>query len=213
MLFDDLRSLISRGLTHDTKTKPPTIITRVKGEIVKTADRFGFIDKFDYDRNISLFMEPIPLDIAKIYQNRHRFWKSGLELYQYEVPLENLPVEIVFRLVESPEKNELVYRKQNWDLVKDSNDPLIEQYRTEILKLEERLGYRGHGRGNLSKAARKFQKGIKGYMNEAIKLAYEFDDNLEETVFSRYAQCVPHLMIYPGYKEINYSNVTKIKLK
>ena len=213
MLFDDLRSLISRGLTHDTKTKPPTIITRVKGEIVKTADRFGFIDKFDYDRNISLFMEPIPLDIASIYHHRHRFWKRGLELYQYEVPLENIPEGIVFRLVESPEKTELIYYKQDWSKVNGENDPLIDKYLLERNRLEERLGYRGHGRGNLSKVARKFQKGIKGYMNEAIKLAYEFDDNLEETVFSRYAQCVPHLMIYPGYKEINYSNVIKIKLK
>ena len=43
MLFDDLRSLISRGLTHDTKTKPPTIIKMSNPIIITVTISFTVI--------------------------------------------------------------------------------------------------------------------------------------------------------------------------
>ena len=216
-LLPELKSLIAQKIPKAGRSqaglkesKPTSTLNKIKGNGLYLADRLGLLDDFRYERNVSLFLEPLPLDVASIYNHQHEFYKKGLELYQYEVPIFNIPEEIIFRLTESPEKTDLLYFKQDWDGL-ERNDPKILKYKKEILEMETKLGLVGSGRNNLIKVVKKYNKGIRGYMKKAIELAKQFDE--EEGVYSRYAQNVPHLMLYPGYKSIHYSEVKQIKLR
>ena len=42
---------------------------------------------YDMSRSISFFLEPIPDDIAKLFDNKHAYWQSGKKLYEYKVEL------------------------------------------------------------------------------------------------------------------------------
>ena len=47
-------------------------------------------------------------------------------------------------------------------------------------------------------------------MAKAAEIAKEYP---EDGGYEKYAACVPHVMIYPGHKEINYDSVKEIVLK
>lgn len=208
--YDDLRSRLAQGkgklFIMDRK---PELLANLQGTLAVQLDKAGLRDDFSYDRSISLFLEPIPLDIAQIYKGKHELWQSGEEFVQYEVDITDLPSGISFRLVESPEKTKLLYQTQDWEAAKEDNE-LIPKYVKEIRDKEKALGYTAHGRENLAKVAGRFNRKTKQYMKKAVEIALEYP---EDGGFKKYAACVPHVMIYPGYKPIEYSDVTTITLK
>ena len=89
-------------LYHYSINKYETLKSLIAQRMPKKSQSNG--DEFAYDRSLSFFLEPIPLDIAEIYFRRHEFWKSGLELYQYQVHLNALSKNIAFVLTETPKK-------------------------------------------------------------------------------------------------------------
>lgn len=210
MQFDDLRSRLAQGKGKlFILDRMPQLLHNLQGDLAIQLDKVRPKDEWSYERSISLFLEPIPLDIAKIYKGEHTIWQSGAEFVQYEVDVFELPAGIPFRLVESPEKVKLIYEKQDWEAAKEDKS-LIAKYVKEIHDKEKAYGYIGHGHTDLIKTAKRFQKKTRQSMEKAAELALQYP---EDNLFQKYAACVPHLMIYPGYKPIEYSDSKTIKLK
>lgn len=208
--FPDLRSRLAQGKGKlFTPDRLPELFNNLQGAIIKQLDKVYPKDEWSYERSISLFLAPIPLDIAKIYKGQHELWQSGKELVQYEIDSQSLPAGIGWRLCESPEKTRLLYQHQDWKAA-EKDKTLIPIYLKEIKDKEEKLGYIGHGREKLDKACKPFVKSNRQFMEEAANIALEFP---EDGGFKKYAACVPHLMIYPGYKPVEYVKVKTIVLE
>ncbi len=208
--FPDLRSRLAQGKGKlFIMDRLPDLLNDLQGSLAIQLDKVRLGGEWSYDRSISLFLEPIPLDIASIYKGKHEFWQSGLELVQYELSINQLPAGIAWRLSESPEKTRLLYEKQDWEAAKEDKS-LIAKYVKEIKDKEKAMGYVGHGHDSLCKIVKRFNRKTRHYTEEAAKIAEKFP---EDGGFKKYAACVPHLMIYPGYKPIEYDNVKTIKLK
>ncbi len=83
--FDDLRSRVAQGkgklFIMDRK---PELLENLEGSLVKLLDKVDFRDEWSYDRSISLFIAPLPLDIANIYGGLHELWKSGEQFVEYD---------------------------------------------------------------------------------------------------------------------------------
>lgn len=208
--YEDLRSRLAQGKGKlFIMDRMPALLNDLQGALAVQLDKVRFKDEWSYERSISLFLEPVPLDIASIYQDQHEFWQSGRELVQYEIDISDLPEGIAWRLVESPEKTRLLYEKQDWEAAMEDKT-LVAKYVKEVKDKEKAMGYIGHGHDSLRKVANKFNRNTKHYMKEAVKIALKYP---EDGGFKKYAASVPHLMIYPGYKPINYQATKTIVLK
>lgn len=208
--YDELKSKVAQGKgTIPNLPRLANVLGKMEGPVARRLDQLGLLNKREYNRSISLFLEKIPLDIASIYGNAHKFWISGLELYEHAVVFENIPGNIVYKLTESPKKVELLYEKQDWTKV-EGNPQLLEKYLKEIKDMETKYGYAGEGIDNMLKSCRPFKRDIRKRMERAYELALEYP---EDKILEKYAACVPHLMIYPGYRPIKVSSVKKITLK
>lgn len=208
--FPDLRSRIAQGKGKlFILDRMPELLDNLQGSLAKQLDKVGFKDEWGYERSISLFIEPIPLDIASIYKDEHELWKTGLEFVQYEIDLYKLPSGIPWRLCESPEKTKLLYEIQDWEAAEKNKD-LIPKYLKEIKDKEEAMGYIGHGRESLEKICKSFNRKTRQYMERAAYIALQYP---EDGGFKKYAACVPHVMIYPGHKPVEYSSLKRIVLK
>ncbi len=166
-------------------------------------------DLYDYKRSVSFFLEPIPRNLPSILHNEHKFWKSGVSLWEYVIDSRDLPKSVPFQLVESNETTELLYRKQDWSNA-ENNPALVKKYKQEIEQLKLELHLKGEGSTALEVIARKYSKGIANYYAKAYKL---HKDNPEDGIMDKYAACVPHLMVYPGVQFVPYKERNPIKLK
>ncbi len=166
-------------------------------------------EAFDYRRSVSMFLEPIPRNLASIFNGEHQFWKPGIELWEYTIDSRDLPKKIPFKLHESPEVIDLIYNKQDWDSAKE-NPKLVEKYSNDIDRLMFELGLSGEGIAHMEVAARKYNRGIEKYYREAYELHKKYP---EDKILQKYASCVPHFMIYPGVQFISYKERQQIKLK
>lgn len=162
-----------------------------------------------YSNSISLFMEPLPLNVADIFRNEHNLYRSGLELYEHVIDSNNLPLNIDWHIVESPEKVELLYKKQDWE---NATEEMMKAYKDEISAMEINEGYIGSGRLALVKKLRsRFFSGktMEDYFKEA---EYLHCNHPEDKIIDRYAACVPHVMIYPAMKTIKVQSSKLIEL-
>lgn len=166
------------------------------------------VDPWHYNKHISLFMEPIPRDLASILQHKHTFWRKGVVLIEHVIDSKDIPADIYYYLTETPEKTNLLYVTQDWSKVTQTND-LREQYIAEINTMETRKLYRGRGRNNLVMAARNFMSGIGKYYKQMLDLHIKHP---EDKLMDKYAACVPHVMIYPNMAPIKVSEVNEIQL-
>lgn len=166
-------------------------------------------DLYDYKRSVSLFLEPIPKNLPSILHDEHKFWKSGISLWEYTIDSRDLPKKVPYMLAEAPEVTDLIYNKQDWTSA-DSNPALVKKYKQDVEKLRLELHLKGEGSTALEIIARKYSKGIANYYAEAYKL---HKDNPEDGIMDKYAACVPHLMVYPGVQYVDYKECNPIKLK
>ena len=208
--FEDLRSRLAQGKGKlFIMDRLPALLDDLQGALAVQLDKVRLKDEWSYERSISLFLEPVPLDIAGIYKDQHEFWQSGRELVQYEVDLKDLPAGIAWRLVESPEKTKLLYETQDWEATK-KDKTLIPQYVKEVKDKEKSMGYVGHGHVSLERITKKFNRKTRRFMEQATEIALQYP---EDGGFKKYAACVPHVMIYPGYKPVDYVETKTITLK
>lgn len=162
----------------------------------------------DYSDHISLFLAPIPRDLPAILHNEHNFFKDGAEIYEYVIPLSALPKDIKYVIVETPEKIDLIYNKQNWDIV-DTNPEIREKYMKEITDLETKLKYRGNKTKDFLEGYERLDKDIRKSYIEAYKI---HKARPEDELMEKYAANVPHVMFYIGTKPVKPISVEKIKL-
>ena len=84
--YDELKSKVAQGKgTIPNLPRLANVLGKMEGPVARRLDQLGLLNKREYNRSISLFLEKIPLDIASIYGNAHKFWISGLELYEHAV--------------------------------------------------------------------------------------------------------------------------------
>ena len=163
----------------------------------------------NYSDSISFFLEPIPRNIASILKHKHKFWKSGAEIYEHVIDTNVFYPDLKYVITETPEKTHLLYNVQVWDK-KTITPDLIKQYKLEISDMQEKKGYRGEGKDNFLKAAKKFNHGIAGYYREMVKLDAKYP---EDKLMDKYAACVPHAMLYVGEQKVQVATSRLIKLK
>ena len=186
----------------------PIELTELKSKIARGIKSAGDHGIKGYASSISFFLEPIPLDIAEILKHEHDFWISGRELYQHEIDSNDLPLDVDFVLVETPDKTKLLYEEQDWDKA-EGNPELVKQYKQEIEDLEIKKGYRGKGRMKLVQTCKPFTKGISKYYKNMYTLHCKHP---EDNLIKKYAATVPHLMIYVGKEAVRVDEVKKITL-
>jgi hypothetical protein len=178
-------------LYHYSKDLYPELKTRrAQGvEINKAED----INERSYYDHISLFLEPIPLDILpSIHKNHHPFYKAGESVYEYSIPLPYLKGWF-YTLVESPEKCQLYY-----------DDSVSEQdYHVRMKKIIEENNYEGNDLRELDKIVKKFKGTTRSYFKKLPSMP-----NYED-IKNKYAPCVPHLMIYSDKGILKYSQVNE----
>ncbi len=188
--YTELSSLAARGLQK-------------KGFEAKESDPFA------YNKSISFFFEPIPLDLPEILRREHNFWKTGAELYQYEISTVQLKEETPYILTEGEEIVDLIYNKQDWSKVK-GDASLISKYKEEIRALELKLKYKGTNIEDLIRVSKKYRTGIR----ERYKALYELNLKYpEDNLLDKYAATVPHVMIYTDKLVIKPKSTKRIRLK
>lgn len=195
-------------LYHYSKEKYNSILS-------KTAQGYkgNQTGEYVYNDSVSFFLSPIPRNLPDILENQHEFWKSGQELYEYKVTLNAFPEDIKYVLTESEEKTELLYEKQDWDIIPSSKNgsKIMARYLQEIREMELEKGYMGEGLSNLVKVCKKYSgRSLVPYYMKVAELHKKYPN---DGLMSKYAACVPHLKLYVGKMVINYNSVTKIKLK
>jgi hypothetical protein len=178
-------------LYHYSKDLYPELKTRrAQGvKINKVEDN----EERSYYDHISLFLEPIPLDILPaIHKNQHPFYKDGDVVYEYSIPLAYLK-NWFYTLVESPEKCELYYD----DRVSE------EDYVTLMKKIVQENNYEDTDLKQLEKIVKRFRGTTRTYFKQLPSLPNY------ESIKNKYAPCVPHLMIYSSKGILSYSQVVK----
>jgi hypothetical protein len=147
----------------------------------------------DYDKHISFFLEPIPLDILPdIHHNKHPFYVTGKEVYEYKIPTVNLGT-MRYYLTESPEKTKALYDTSIDD----------DAYYALMDKVNKEQRYVGTKIKDIEDLVERFEGTTKNYFMKIPSYP-----NYEE-IKGKYAPCVPHLMIYPETGLVKYGSVTK----
>lgn len=206
-----LKSRLRQGKMQIIKSeRKPDLMKKMESGLLQALDVLDLIPSWHYDRSISFFLEPIPLDIAKLYKGKHSFWKSGVELFEHVTTINHLAFDPFYYLAETPKKIEFLYEKQDWDSIEDADDPKIKTFLKEIQKMEKREHYRWKGRKEMLRVSKPFIGKARGFIEQAAKLAEKYPD---DGIMNKYAACVPHLMIYSGIDGIEVDNVSKITLK
>lgn len=150
-----------------------------------------------YYEHISFFFDPVPYDIlGKIYGKDHRIWYSGNQIFQYEINLDALG-KFAYEIVESPEKIKILYDETLSD----------DDYEVELNKLMVKHNYIGEGKKELIEAS----KHLIGTTRSSY-LKVQSYPNWNE-IKSKYAACVPHVMIYPDKGIVKYNAVKEVTIK
>ena len=154
-----------------------------------------------YSYSISFFIEPIPTDIiGDLFDNKHKVWYNGNELYEYKVLVESIEKNIYYIFLESPE-----VIKYRYSLDTDSmTDDEFEIYLDKLNDILHNNNDVGIGRDNLEKQIKKYLVITRNQFIKARKLPDAKD------TFNLYAANVTHLMLFPSNGEIEYQEKNKI---
>ena len=181
-------------LYHYSIGSYPQLLTREKQGITSSRDDSV---KSDYNRHISFFFEPPPLDIlGTLYGPFHSVWVPGQKLFEYTVELDALG-EFYYHLVESPELVQFRLNPAHHKLSDKIWDRRLEA-------LEKELGYIGEPKEALTKA---IELNLGKTRNAYIWIRQS--PYWEEVKF-KYAAYVPHLMIYPKSGRIDYKEKRRV---
>lgn len=177
-----------------------------QGPVPQTAQWGDYIDhggRPPYERNISLFIEPLPVDtIAAIFNNEHKFYTPGTIVYEHVIDSEQWKdYAIPYRLVETP----MIVRLINqFDFY--SGKDKIEKFKIKLNKIEVAKGLGGEDYHQMLKAIKPYIGMTEGYFHHSRNGVYA-EENKE-----KYAAGVPHLMIYPFSGEVKVESVRRITL-
>lgn len=232
-----LKSAVAKGVTKEQEDNDESFSDRTVGGKVAGSARylrdiltFGSLALryFGHDhkaeRGIMFSLDPIPLDIASLYDNKHKFWVKGEELFEYKVVIGKDLVEglkgnfqlnndsgLPYRIVGTKAVRDLMYEKQEWNWEGEMDAKLIKKYEKEIVALEKSKGFYGFWGMDLIKTIEKAKTDIKTTIKENMKLLTEHKQ--ESMLYGELYPWVPHLILYPGFLPIAFDEVKQIKLK
>lgn len=231
--LNSLKSRIAKGTNNDEdEFKDLSAGDKIKGVGKYAFDLLtsgSFIKKYvgaDHheDRGISFFLSEIPLNIAKLYENKHQFWQSGMELYEYRIEVKDNIFDLdalkgkayaggyPFRICGSKEVVDLIYNKQDWVWDGEMDVKLIKKYEKEIIALEKRLGYFAYwGFKDVTKAIKQASRPIDQCIKESKKLMFE--NGQEKDFYKQIMSNIPHMILYSGFMPVTFTEKKKIKLK
>lgn len=165
-----------------------------KDDIAK--NKFGLPGGY-YD-HISLFIEPIPeKDIARIFEHKHEFWKSGNKLYMHVVDSKDFESGMGYEVVETPEMDNWSDSFDWYHMTKQQREIALIAFYKEMKK----RGLMGVGTSTMESKCKKYLGKTKGYYERARQRP-----DAEETI-KQYAANVPHLMVYPPSGELAVKDV------
>jgi len=197
------------NLYHYSKEQYPVLTTRSKGGRA-TKEEISIATKWSRENNtvgpytdsISFFFDPMPSDIiGRLYNGQNDFWLTGNKLFEYVVETRNLEPDMLFSLVESPNKVKIL---DDTDWI--DTDDFLHEY---LLKEGERMrknGETGNGIDNLENQIKKYVGTTRAAYIAASK-RHDFQENIR-----KYAANVPHLMLYPKSGIILINHVNKITI-
>ena len=157
-----------------------------------------------YCDHVSFFFAKPPLKtIAEIYKKAgktHPFWKDREELFEYVVDIsKHRGTRFQYRIVENPEKTELLYDDSLTD----------DQFYDRRDKIEKELGYNGDSVVELVSAVERLLKRLpKNFMEEGYR-ALPKRNNFHE-IWDKYAPTIPHLMLYDDVGKFRIESVEKV---
>ena len=150
-----------------------------------------------YDQSISFFFDPIPFTLlSSIYGKDHPVWFPGNKLFQYLVESDDIG-DFKYHIVESPEKTELII----------DDEVTTEDYLRIYPKIAKKKLYLGKGSSELTRGSKPFINKTQQYFINAPKIKGWIEQS------NKYAAYVPHVMIYPSSGEIDYEEVSSIKIR
>ena len=193
--YNSLKNLASRGLPVDKDT--------------------GAVDRFNketesvgyYWDHISFFFDPIPLDLPKILNREHDFWRPGVELYQYTVDTEQLNIYL-YRIVETATDYNELLKSSGLDL---DNRTVFNAYKLKVNRLKKANGEIGTDISSFERYSGSFIGGTRdAFMEQNKKI-----ESLNGEGANLYAAFVPHVMMYlkEGHGVVKYKSVKRIKLR
>jgi hypothetical protein len=186
-----------------------------KYDALKTREAQGITDnnhgssRDNYNKTMSLYLEPAPLDIlGTIYKKGYNdFWYTGHRIYQYEVLIKDMP-KFSYNIVESPEKTDLYYK---WWFEDEKPDSTYQEFRDKVDILEKKLGYKGDTKEQFIEAASKlFGRGLTRKYYELLPTRPNWPKDEYDNIASKYAACVPHVMLEPEGGIVHYHNVKEV---
>jgi hypothetical protein len=153
----------------------------------------------DYIDHISLFLDPIPLDLVRKHFTLNKTYQTNKFIFEHQVDCSQLMTNLhKFSLKENPINNFMVnYLWVDSNLVK----PIYFNIRSLLTKS---MGYDGDTYEDLIKVINKF----KGKTTQAfidVIASDKFSDNLKRM----YAPYVPHLFVFPINGELSVYKVIK----
>jgi hypothetical protein len=161
-----------------------------------------------YDRSISLFIDPIPRDIAKYYGHRHTFWKTGEAIYEHCICLDvGVDVNdanrlIKFVVVETPYVFELMETCEFNTKAERIN------FFDRAFKLMLVHHDVGEGWPQLEKCIKRWA----GKTGKNYSTLMQ-DEHFEEEILPRYAARIPHLIVWPADGTLPVSETKRIVLE
>ena len=168
------------------------------------------------DRSIAFSLQPIPLDIAKLFEGKHKYWKSGTKLYEYKVRLGEGMLDL--KLDTDVKEGNFPYRLVGTQDIRDKFFELIkkedvdyDRLPKQMIEFEKKAGHYGTFGFEVTKAVRRVNRGITISIKEAVKLCKEA--KLEELLYSELYPFVPHLLLYAGPIRLIYVEKKQITLK
>ena len=177
-------------------------------DALKTREAQGIIDNTrstlrpDYNQTMSLFLEPVPLDImGTIFKKGYNdFWYTGNRIWEYEVLIKNMP-EFTYEIVESPIKNDMWNNPETKDMADKEWDELL--YKRQLA-----AGEFGNNKKEFIKAAIPYVGILR---EEYIKLTTVHKGTfMVHQNYTKYAPCCVHVMVKPKGGIVHYDSAKQV---
>jgi len=173
-------------------------IKKLDSETLNLKNSFIY-DKFPYIDHVSLFLDPIPLDLVRKHFTKNKIYQSNTVIYEHQIEIQQLQTNLkYYMLVENPIG---VFMAEHFWIDADIVKPVYFGVRKFLNLISN---YNGSNYTNLIKIISKF----KGRTAKAFEDLVN-SDRFTEDHKSMYAPTVPHLFIYPIDGKLSVSKIEK----
>lgn len=183
------------------------VISPAEATSLRNASKAKGNGGYTYCDHISFFFDPIPSSLLpKVFENEHPFWYRGHKLFEHIVAVKSLPIDIIYHVVESENKTQLLDKfslENNWV---DDNPALLKEWKLLENKVAIDLGEKGRGRTNLEKQIL-INVGRTADFYKAFASHPDFEFGKK-----KYAANVPHVMLYPPKGSIEVREIKSLTI-